>query len=84
MTCGYAPFVAAERATHETLNVAQITSDVFEPSSFMVKCDPRHGILSSFFSSFSIQYILGVVSFIRVADDVPNREIHGCVADVSW
>jgi len=43
VACSYAPIVAAERATHETLSVAQITSDVLEPSSFMVKCDPRHG-----------------------------------------
>eukprot|EP00026_Physarum_polycephalum_P004512 Phypoly_transcript_04533.p1 GENE.Phypoly_transcript_04533~~Phypoly_transcript_04533.p1 ORF type:complete len:245 (-),score=39.99 Phypoly_transcript_04533:666-1400(-) len=43
MACAYSPFVAAERATHESLGVAQLTSDVFEPNSFMVKCDPRHG-----------------------------------------
>jgi tubulin alpha len=43
MACSYAPFISAERATHEQMTVAQITADAFEPNSFMVKCDPRHG-----------------------------------------
>jgi hypothetical protein len=28
---------------HEQLSVNEITNAVFDPSSQMVKCDPRHG-----------------------------------------
>ena len=43
MLTSYAPVISAERATHENLSVAEITSSVFEPSNMMTKCDPRHG-----------------------------------------
>ncbi|KAH0629259.1 hypothetical protein JD844_011197 [Phrynosoma platyrhinos] len=35
--------VAAEKAYHEQLTVAEITNACFEPANQMVKCDPRHG-----------------------------------------
>ena len=35
--------IAAEKAYHEQLSVSELTSAVFEPSTMMVKCDPRHG-----------------------------------------
>ena len=41
--CSYAPVISAEKAIHEQLNVAEITSSLFEPSNMMVKCDPRLG-----------------------------------------
>lgn len=39
----YAPVVSSEKAYHEGMSVSEITSDLFEPSSQMVKCDPREG-----------------------------------------
>ncbi|ETO12554.1 hypothetical protein RFI_24821 [Reticulomyxa filosa] len=43
MLSSYSPVISAEKAYHEQLNVAEITSSAFEPSSMMAKCDPRHG-----------------------------------------
>lgn len=39
----YSPFVSPERAYHEGFTVADITADLFEPSSQMVKCNPQEG-----------------------------------------
>ena len=39
----YAPVISAEKAYHEQLSVAEITTACFEPANQMVKCDPRHG-----------------------------------------
>jgi len=39
----YSPVISAEKAMHEQLSVAEITNACFEPSSQLVKCDPRHG-----------------------------------------
>nr|CAH0098852.1 unnamed protein product [Daphnia galeata] len=39
----YAPMLSAEKAYHEQLSVAEITSACFEPNNQMVKCDPRKG-----------------------------------------
>ncbi|XP_010114853.1 PREDICTED: tubulin alpha-2 chain, partial [Chlamydotis macqueenii] len=39
----YAPIISSDRAHHEQLSVAEITSSCFEPNNQMVKCDPRHG-----------------------------------------
>ena len=43
MLSSYAPIISAEKAYHEQLSVAEITSTAFEPASMMAKCDPRHG-----------------------------------------
>uniref|UniRef100_A0A3B3WDX0 Tubulin alpha chain n=1 Tax=Poecilia mexicana TaxID=48701 RepID=A0A3B3WDX0_9TELE len=39
----YSPIISAEKAYHEQLTVAEITSSCFEPTNQMVKCDPRRG-----------------------------------------
>jgi len=39
----YAPIVSREKAFHESMSIAEITSTVFEPGSMMTKCDPRNG-----------------------------------------
>ena len=39
----YAPIISAEKAYHETLTTAEITSMCFEPGNQMVKCDTRRG-----------------------------------------
>eukprot|EP00980_Cylindrotheca_fusiformis_P001159 scaffold320_cov122-Cylindrotheca_fusiformis.AAC.4 len=43
MLTSYAPVISREKAFHEMLSVAEITSSVFEPNNMMTKCDPRHG-----------------------------------------
>ncbi|CAL4121258.1 unnamed protein product [Meganyctiphanes norvegica] len=39
----YAPVLSVEKAYHEQLTVAEITTACFEPCNQMVKCDPRRG-----------------------------------------
>jgi tubulin alpha len=39
----YAPVVSSDKAFHEGMSVSEITSELFESSNQMVKCDPRHG-----------------------------------------
>merc|ERR1739847_160731 len=43
MLSSFAPIISAEKAYHEQLSVAEITSAAFESASMMAKCDPRHG-----------------------------------------
>jgi len=43
MLCSYAPILGADKAYHEQLTIAELTSSVFEPTNMMAKCDPRHG-----------------------------------------
>ena len=43
MLSSYAPVISSEKAYHEQLLIVKITNSVFEPSSMMAKCDPRHG-----------------------------------------
>lgn len=39
----FAPLMSAANATHEQNSVSDITISCFEPSTQMVKCDPREG-----------------------------------------
>lgn len=39
----YAPVMSTKKVQHEQLSFVQITNAAFEPSSYMVKCDPRNG-----------------------------------------
>ena len=38
--CSYSPFIAAEKAYHETLTTYEISSAVFEPANMLVSCNP--------------------------------------------
>ncbi|XP_066139813.1 tubulin alpha-8 chain-like [Euwallacea fornicatus] len=39
----YAPVISSEKVYHEGISVPEITSELFEPTNQMVKCDPRNG-----------------------------------------
>ncbi|KAJ4820098.1 Tubulin alpha chain [Rhynchospora pubera] len=43
MLSSYAPIISSKKAHHEQNSIPEITTAVFEPSSMMAKCDPRHG-----------------------------------------
>ena len=43
MLQAYSPLVGATKAAAEENTVAECTNAVFEPTSLMTKCDPRHG-----------------------------------------
>jgi tubulin alpha len=43
MLSSYSPIISAEKAYHEKLSVAELTTSCFEPANMMAKCDPRHG-----------------------------------------
>jgi len=43
MLCSYAPILGNDKAFHESITTAELTSSVFEPPNMMAKCDPRHG-----------------------------------------
>merc|ERR1719321_1642879 len=43
MLQSYSPLVGATKAAAEENTVAECTNMVFEPTSLMTKCDPRHG-----------------------------------------
>ncbi|KAK6152881.1 hypothetical protein DH2020_012520 [Rehmannia glutinosa] len=55
MLSSYAPVISAEKAYHEQLFVAEITNTTFEPSSMVVKCDPRH-VFSRIDHKFDLMY----------------------------
>lgn len=39
----YSPLRSAKKSSHENYSISSITNSCFEPSSMMVKCDPRRG-----------------------------------------
>lgn len=39
----YSPMISAKKATHERLNVQELTNNCFEPNTQMVKCDTKKG-----------------------------------------
>ncbi|RHN73637.1 putative tubulin [Medicago truncatula] len=43
MLTSYAPFISANKPYHDQLSSAEITNRVFNPSSLMVRCNPRYG-----------------------------------------
>ena len=43
MLSSYTPLIPVERSGMNSLSTAEISNSVFEPSTMMAKCDPRHG-----------------------------------------
>jgi len=43
MLCSYAPVIAQHKSYHETMTVAELTTQAFEARSMMAKVDPRTG-----------------------------------------
>jgi len=43
MLASYAPVLSKDKAYHESLDVKDLTTAVFDPANMMAKCDPRHG-----------------------------------------
>ncbi|KAJ9581342.1 hypothetical protein L9F63_023480, partial [Diploptera punctata] len=39
----YAPVVSSEKAYHHALTIAELTTECFDPTNQLVKCDPRKG-----------------------------------------
>ncbi|KAJ0079061.1 hypothetical protein Patl1_22915 [Pistacia atlantica] len=68
MLSSYAPVISAAKAYHEQLSVPEITSSVFEPSSMMAKCDPRHG-----------KYMACCLMY---RGDVVPKDVNGAVATI--
>ena len=64
----YSPLIASERSYYEACSVQEITRDCFEPSSMMVKCDPREG-----------KYISCCLMY---RGDVVPKEVHLAMAEI--
>eukprot|EP00187_Rhodella_violacea_P016017 CAMPEP_0184723308 /NCGR_PEP_ID=MMETSP0314-20130426/24769_1 /TAXON_ID=38298 /ORGANISM="Rhodella maculata, Strain CCMP 736" /LENGTH=446 /DNA_ID=CAMNT_0027188091 /DNA_START=28 /DNA_END=1368 /DNA_ORIENTATION=- len=79
MLSSYAPIVSREKVHHENMSVAEITSDAFEPSLMMAKCDPRHGK----YMACCLMYRGDVVPR-DVADAVQNIKTKRSVQFVEW
>jgi tubulin alpha len=69
MLSSYAPIVSAEKAYHEEMSVAEITSTVFEPNAAFAKCDPRTG-----------RYI--AVSLNYRGEDIFPKDVNAAVASI--
>lgn len=69
MLSSYAPIVSAEKAYHEEMSVAEITSSVFEPNASFAKCDPRSG-----------RYI--AVSLNYRGEDIYPKDVNAAVASI--
>lgn len=69
MLSSYAPIVSAEKAYHEEMSVAEITSSVFEPNASFAKCDPRTG-----------RYI--AVSLNYRGEDIFPKDVNAAVASI--
>jgi tubulin alpha len=69
---------------HEQLSVSEITNAVFDPSSQMVKCDPRHGILNSIFHIREKYFFLGkyMACCLLFRGDVVPQDVNRAVATI--
>lgn len=64
----YSPMISAKKATHERLNVKELTNSCFEPYTQMVKCDTKKG-----------KYIACCILF---RGDVRTKEANQATAEV--
>ena len=74
----------AEKAMHEQLSVNEITNAVFDPSSQMVKCDPRHGRRRARFTHVRSPSLLGkyMACCLLFRGDVVPQDVNRAVATI--
>ena len=71
----YAPVLSADKASHESLTVADITTSCFEPQNQMVKCDPR---LGWYIYYFRLYISLSHSPYARYC----RRQVHGMLPSI--
>lgn len=75
----YAPVVSTDKAYHEGISVNEITSECFEPSNQMVKCNPREGL----YMACCLLYRGDVVPK-DVNAAISNMKGKNCIRFVDW
>ena len=84
----YAPLLPAEKATHETNSVADMTYSCFEAGNQMVKCDPKDGKYSMSSSPrllsgrFSDSDCVLVACCLLYRGDVVPKDVQAAVATI--
>jgi len=75
----YCPIVSVEKAGHEKMSVAELTTQSFDPRNQMVKCDPREGKFMS-----CVLLYRGDVAPNEVQSSIANIKTQRNIQFVSW